>query len=367
MSGRQVLGKRLGQRSKLDAAHAAAGPWSVPAAPDDVEQAEPVTVTEVVDATLTPFRRGRLHTPATFAAKSWMTGAVYDGSGRLVPSSQRLWRGDPRAAIAADPAEIRVPEPEAVLSDRWLYMGHWSHHFGHFLLELVTNLWPAREEMSITGLVAHRAVRTPAPAVGGGGMTTPQPNDWQREMLALTGYGDLELRVVRHKPVRVETLVIPSRPLLLKSWALPEAVGVWRRMSEAVRDRGSDRMVFLSRSRFHALHPKKKRVRAIERWDVLLDDTFAAAGFAVVHPQELSFTEQVRIVRGAEVLAGASGSALHLSALAAPGTRVLEIGDLRNPDHPLASQRMIDAACGHRSAFVPYHDEAGLAAVLEAL
>lgn len=341
--------------------------WSVPTPPDRIEEAEEVGVVEVADATLTPFRKGRLRTPDTCTARSWMTGAVHDGTGLLVPASQRLWRGDQAAAIAADPEQIRVPTPQASLDGRWLYAGHWTHHFGHFLLELVTNLWPAPEDVRVDGLVLHRPVRTSSPAVGGGGMVTPEPRDWQRQMLDLAGYGDIEVRIVRHRPVRVATVVVPSRPLLLKSWALPEAVAVWRRMSDAVGSRGSDSRVFLSRSRFHAVHGPQQRVRASREWDALLDTTFADMGFKVVHPEELGFREQVAIVRGADVVAGASGSALHLSALADPGIRVLEVGDTRNPDHTLPSQRLIDAACGHSSTFVGYQDEQGLLEVLASL
>ena len=66
-------------------------------------------------------------------------------------------------------------------------------------------------------------------------------------------------------------------------------------------------------------------------------------------------------------MAGLSGSALHLSAFANPGTRVLVVGDRRNSTKPAPSQRMIDRACGHRTAFVGNNDGARLATVLSAL
>jgi len=59
------------------------------------------------------------------------------------------------------------------------------------------------------------------------------------------------------------------------------------------------------------------------------------------------------VVSDAQVVAGASGSALHLSAFAPSSTRVLEIGDSRSPDRPVAMQVVIDAACGHEHAFLP--------------
>jgi len=51
---------------------------------------------------------------------------------------------------------------------------------------------------------------------------------------------------------------------------------------------------------------------------------------------------------------GVSGSALHLSAFAHPGTRVIEICDSRAGVRPLPNQRVIDAACGHLASVVPF-------------
>lgn len=337
-------------------------PWRLATPPDDVADAEPVVVREVADATLTGVQVGRLRTSGPVTARNWLSGAVYDAAGRLVPESQRLWRGDPKSPLPADPGEIEVPDPSAVLPGRWLYGGHWMHHFGHFLLELVTNLWPEPGDHPVSGIVLHRNFRSQGRGARPG---PPKPKEWQREMLALAGYPDVELCVVRQQPVRVESLLVPVRPVVLKSWALPAAVTVWQRMGDAVGARGSDAKVFLSRSRFHAEQGgDPKRVRVSADWDELLDQTFADAGFTVVHPEQLRFAEQIEIARGAEVLAGSSGSALHLAVFARPGTRVLEIGDERNVDEPMPAQRLVDAACGHRSAFVPYGDADRLRAVL---
>jgi capsular polysaccharide biosynthesis protein len=77
----------------------------------------------------------------------------------------------------------------------------------------------------------------------------------------------------------------------------------------------------------------------------------------VVHPETLPITEQIELVRGARVLAGLSGSALHLSAFAEPGTQVLTVGDRRDLGKPMPAQTMLDEACGHRSMFVRGDDD----------
>ncbi|MCW2812800.1 MAG: glycosyltransferase family 61 protein [Nocardioides sp.] len=320
----------------------------------------------VDDAVLTPLVKGPLRSDA--GPRAAMTGAVHDADGRLVTASQRWWDGDRSTPVAADPDEVRVPDGAPRLDGTWLYAGHWAMHFGHFLTEVLSNLWPEPDAVAVTGLVAHRTFRGPVkpPPAGPG----PQPatlRPWQADLLGLAGYGGLEVQLVRHRAARVDRLVVPQRPVVLKSWAAPPAVALWRRVSDAVGEQASHERVFLSRTAFHADTDNPRRDRSDDAWDAHLDVAFAAAGFHVAHPQTLSIAEQVALVRGAAVLAGSSGSALHLSAFAQPGTRVLEVGDDRSPEEPMASQRMVDAACGHRTAYVGYRDAGTLSSVLSSL
>lgn len=338
--------------------------WALATSPREAPAEHRVEVVD--DAVLTPFVRADLRSGAA-GPRAVMSGAVHDASGRLVPASQRWWDGDRAAPVAGDPDEVRVPDRAPRLDGTWLYAGHWALHFGHFVVEVLSNLWP-EPPADLQGLVAHRTFRgplTPPPAGPG-----PQPMDlrpWQADLLALAGYGGLEVQVVRHRAARVERLVVPQRPVVLKSWAAPPAVALWRRVSEAVGERGDHERVFLSRTGFHAQATSDRRDRSDAAWDAHLDAAFAAAGFHVVRPETMRIAEQLAVVRGAAVLAGSSGSALHLSAFAQPGTHVLEIGDDRSPERPMASQRMVDAACGHRTAFVGYRDADALSQVLSAL
>ena len=46
-------------------------------------------------------------------------------------------------------------------------------------------------------------------------------------------------------------------------------------------------------------------------------------GFTVLHPERMSFSDQIRAAAAADILAGVDGSALHLAAFMRPGARVL--------------------------------------------
>jgi capsular polysaccharide biosynthesis protein len=318
-------------------------------------------------AFVTPWSRGPLRTEN--GPLRWVRGAVHDADGVLVVQSQRLWNGNKKEPVPADPEQVPVSRRAKRLRGTWLYAGHWSIHFGHFLLETLPNLWPEPGEYpGLSGVIAHRPIRGPvAPRADRIRLHHPTLPEWQRQLMHLVGYGAVDLGVVHGRPVRVERLVVPSRPVVLKRRAGPAAVQVWRRVSEAVDRRGPESRVYLSRSRFHAGDHGPSRARTDEAQRARLDALFSDAGFAVVHPETLPITEQIELVRGAEVLAGLAGSALHLSAFAEPGTRVLTVGDRRNSGRPLPAQTMVDDACGHRSMFVRSNDDDGLARTLAAL
>ncbi len=90
-----------------------------------------------------------------------------------------------------------------------------------------------------------------------------------------------------------------------------------------------------------------------------LDALMRARGATVIEPERLDVEDQVRAVRGADLIVGPSGSAMHLSAFAHPGTRVLEVCDARSPAKRLPNQQVIDAACGHLTAVIQYREHEG--------
>lgn len=329
-----------------------------------------VGLTTVSEAFVTPLRRGPLRTTA--GPRSWMTGAVHDERGRLVRESLRGWHGDRQAPAPADPPQI-VPDDCRRLTGRWIYSGHWTRHFGHFIVEVLTNLWPDSAEVGASGILAHRSFRgnVPTGSGKGTGLLPAQLASWQKDLLDLAGYGGLKVRIVRARPVRVEELVVPGRPVLLKSWVQQPGVDVWRRVAAAVpaATGPTGSRVFLSRARHHAALRAEDpgSVRTSPEWEQLIEARCAEAGFVVVHPEELPVADQINLVKGADVVAGLSGSALHLSAFAPEGTRVLVLGDERHPRQPMPAQVTIDAARGHRVAFAPYQDAERLTAALATL
>lgn len=142
----------------------------------------------------------------------------------------------------------------------------------------------------------------------------------------------------------------------MNAWAHEGARDVWQRMAAAAgpADAGPEK-VFLSRTVFNeAQRAEGRAVRTDAERDSALDRVFAEAGFVVITPEALPIRDQIRVAAAAKVLAGSAGTALHLSAFAPAGTRVIEVGDSRSQDVQVPGQLVIDHLCEHPSAFIPY-------------
>ena len=324
--------------------------WALPTWPHEPVEGPP-ELTEVPGALLTRVRRGDLRT--IVEPTRWIRGAVHDADGRLVVASQKIGGLVGAQVAQADPSRVPPRQHRGArrLEGTWLYGGHWVRHFGHFFIETVTTLWPephGPRTGDVAGVVFHDF-----------GGRSGGPTDWQVELLGLAGWGGVACEVVAEDNLAVERLLVPGRGIVVNGWAWDQARSVWRRMAAAAGGRPDldpdGPRVFLTRSTFNrAQRAAGRPTRTDEAHDLALEEAFRGAGFTVVTPEALSVVEQIRLASGASVLAGAAGSALHLSAFAPAGVRVLELGDTRSPDVQVPTQRVVDRVCEHPSAFVPY-------------
>ena len=296
-----------------------------------------VWMREVDRAVLSPYGWRRMPVPAGVQPSKAVSGAVYQGR-RLVDESQRV--GGLLGDHAASLNRARYDHPGDVhLEGTWLYGGTWFNHFGHFLTETITTLWPSGQ---FSGLLFH--------SFWFGSDVLP----WQQAMLDLAGFDGLPVHVVDSTPTAVERLLVPVRPYIANAYAAPQAVEMWQRITQAVSSTDSPDRVFLSRSAINAAEraTSDRRKQRISDNELALDDLMRRHGFTVVFSEQLTVYDQIRMVKGADVVAGVSGSALHLSVFANPTSRVLELGDARNRDEAVITQQILCRAMGHRLGYV---------------
>ena len=154
------------------------------------------------------------------------------------------------------------------------------------------------------------------------------------------------------RPLEIAELTVSTAPIVLKQAIDPHALRPFERIADAFATTsatsataataaGGGLAVYLSRAR---LGGNLRRARN----EVEIEAVVAARGFQVLHPQEMSISEQVAAMRGADVVAGCDGSALHLAAFARPGTTLVALDS-----RVVENQLMIDIARGLNAVHVP--------------
>lgn len=242
--------------------------------------------------------------------------AIFAGSfmrGKVAPAA--LHRGP-------DGWSMRIPEAEVEVGGTAVYRELATRHFGHMLVDVPGRAW-------VDLFDPDRLLRDmPQVAFGINGLRAETP-------LAIPSYGRTLLEVFGITPDRVEIPVRPTRyaRLIVPSRIAPSGTTsgpLYSRLAQQAGDRlvagthppvDLPSRVFLSRSRL-----PKGVSRVVGLPEARIDEVFAEAGFAIVHPQELSLADQVHMARAAREVAGVVGSQLHLTAFSRRrGIRVIQV------------------------------------------
>lgn len=313
----------------------------------DLIPREDIEIRTFLDAVLSRVESGSVHWPPPNPRRSFIRGAVYDCRGALIPNSQRRGGAAGDLVLSTNPPSL-TPRERAAASEirkpgRWLYAGNWMQGFGHFLVETLPSLWPlVRDEDNVDGICAHR-------------FTSRNTAAWQFELINLLTQAPVH--VVDDQPCTIEELVIGDRPYHYQQSVSPCAADVWDRISTRAagdNDYEGD-PIYISRRKFDATNLRKGVAsgREFSNGDDV-DALFATLGFRIVHPEELDVLSQIRIVRAAPVIAGQSGSGLHLSVFAKPGAKVIEVNDARSDSVIMGTQLAISAVKKQKMVQIPY-------------
>ena len=275
-------------------------------------------------------------------------GVIYTADGDRIEGSIRGkigfgWDENPERLPPEDAA------PKRVIHGRSFYAGHWGPVFGHILLETLPRFWPDLDYSGYDHLVFYpKRVET----------TTIARKSHTDQLVSAAGPANADFVMLVDGGARFEQIDIASAPVLMKDAADPRFLDVFDRigdriLSTHVPSGPLPERIYLSRS--HLKSTRKRQALNENAVEAML----AAQGFAIVHPQELSIPDQIAILRNADVIAGCDGSALHMSAFARPGTKLLAIDARTVPNQFLVDQAReldalhvlaIDAALPGRSA-----------------
>jgi capsular polysaccharide biosynthesis protein len=186
----------------------------------------------------------------------------------------------PQRPPAADPVDVH--------DDMVVWGGSLTDHFGHFLSEAVTRLWPLVPGNGLEGLpVVFRAPKR-APFVG----------EW------LEGFGAEALFLPAHGPVRFKRMAVPERSWRFGAWIAPEIrdTHLHARRGLTVPSTPSHDVLWLSRT---GLQPERVA------HDECLLEWILGDHVTPVRLEAMSLGQQIGLLESSRAVAGVIGSAFH--------------------------------------------------------
>lgn len=235
-----------------------------------------------------------------------------------------------------DPASIQVPRAIPRLHRPVVYAGHLKRHWGGFLLQGISRLWPLPEidALADAGLL-------------GANWEAPTTDSYDR-CLHYANIGR-ERFVSPKQTVILSEVFVPHPSFAQWSQAYSRHFALPERVAEQIcgsTRRVTDQPVYFSRSR---LSDKKQWIRGEE----VLEEMLRNEGVRIVHPETMPFEEQVKIVNQHRTFIGCIGSAFHNLMFALPDhhsqTFVLEV---KHRSKHVGSFVMIDLLKGIRANYI---------------
>jgi len=273
--------------------------------------------------------------------KQEVAGCVYHADGRKSAQSERYSGHEGDRVRTTNPDRMTPPKDARRVPGRGVYLGHFmGGYYGHFITETLSTLWIFEEQPAaeFDYFLFH-------PFTSGRKMT-----DAARYCFERFGMDPARIIFADEGPLQVEELVVPERLLRLNHSADVRLRSVYERITADVRGSAPPtERVYLSRRSLN--RTKFERVTANE---VRIERLFDRRGFSIVYPERLAFAEQLRLYSNAATIAGSSGSSLHNSIFARPGTEVIELGDPRYGGRRAPTQVLCDQVSGVQNTLIPF-------------
>jgi hypothetical protein len=246
-------------------------------------------------------------------------GGVLDAEGQFVKSSG-LYKGLNCGKLPLTMAECSSANAECCdyIDETVVYYGLFIYHWGHFLFESTTRLWYyLRENCKAQGMRLF-------------GVHLNQKPDKNFQIFhEMLGIGDADLVFLDH-PTRFKRIIIPNVSCMLstahnmnfyysKEFMIPFDI-----IRDTVKAAPS-KNIYLTRT-------KLKNSNTIG--EEAIEDNFRKNGFEILAPENLSLPALVSLLKGAQTVAGLSGSNTHNLLFAGSGCRAIILNRLQGTNYP---------------------------------
>lgn len=203
-----------------------------------------------------------------------------------------------------------VAAPPTTISGAYLWGGVAFGAFGHWLTETFPYLMSMRPL-----LAAHPEAEILM--VLRAGAAPPVWGPLHRNFADRIGLDLARIRIVL-KDTRVEQLILPPDPFGRANHYATETIASIDTAGFAPLA-GNGRSLFLSRRKLSSRNDRTPNIAEIE-------DEFAAQGYCILYPEQLTLEEQLEQILGARHIAGENGSALHWSLYSPHIRSVISLG-----------------------------------------
>lgn len=202
-------------------------------------------------------------------------------------------------------------------------------HYGHATTEQLSRLWAWREA---------KAAEPGLKAMMFRGRRAFQP--YETALYGAAGIDPDDLVCLDNATVTVERLYAATPMFSQPQYVHPDLpAAVWSPTGAALAAQGPDR-AYPAR----ILVSRRREKRACENGPEV-EALFTTYGFEVIYPEDYSLTEQARIFREADVIAGYSGSGMFTTMFSGEPKHVILV---QSESYTAKNEVMIAAALGHR-------------------
>lgn len=216
-----------------------------------------------------------------------------------------------------------------------LYGGYFNRHWGHFLVDVLPQLWPLFGENAPQ---VDKIVFVAANAID-------MANVSANILACFKLLGVSEKVEIISKPRSYSRIIVPGKAFLPRQRAATEALNVYNaivnkaeRVCASTKSAGMHRRLYLSRKHL----AKSKLNEPNSDW---LDGFFEENGFKVIYPEKIPLEQTIGLIRNAEIVAAMSGTLPHNMVFARPGQQlwIIEKTAITNNFQPgIDSLRQLD-------------------------
>lgn len=261
---------------------------------------------------------------------------LYDASGRIIESTidgQRFskpYKSDTKV-------RQRISANRSLASGDFLYIGTLNPHYGHFLINSMSRLWPLQADRK------YRKMKLLCHA-------TASRSEWEKVNFATIVLGALGVEwddiVFLSEPTLIHEVMVPDQALVEQTLVHQ----IYGEMGQTIGKpfwgdiNSQNEPLYISKTRL------KSGVGHIQN-EALIEAEAVRQGFRIIYPETLTFAEQIKILSEHSVAAGTLGSGFHNSLFAPSGRNLFCLAPVKDIN---TNYLLIDEVTGaNASYFVP--------------